>query len=108
MLPSIHVAFWDHVICSLKASIGDVVVAGSAAAAQMQYNIYGRNFEFNDIDFWYDDCGEKVLTLNDMDKMACKSLIYLMVDDECVVFSSVNSSFWHDQPVLYCDCDAVH
>jgi hypothetical protein len=49
LMPRGHWLLWKY----LKESWGEqIVVAGSFAAAQRQSNMTGRNFSYNDIDFW--------------------------------------------------------
>lgn len=48
---------------------GELVVAGSFAAAQMQENIFGSHHGFNDIDFWYDEDHNCLLTCKKVRKL---------------------------------------
>lgn len=62
-MPGGHAAFWKFLYDVLP---NEVICAGSFAAVQMKYNMFGSSYEYNDIDFWYDEAEDHSFVKGDL------------------------------------------
>ena len=65
-MPKSHLCLWKYLYEKLQ---NEVIVAGSFAAAQMRYNKFGSTNSYNDIDFWYNEDHDSLLTKGDIEDL---------------------------------------
>ena len=63
IMPPGHIALWKFLHDVLP---NEVVCAGSLASVQMKYNMFGASYDYNDIDFWYDEDDEANFKKSDL------------------------------------------
>ena len=61
IMPDSHLCFWNYLYDVLP---NELIVAGSFASVQMRQNIHGSSHEYNDIDVWYKDNHDNVISAN--------------------------------------------
>ena len=86
MMPTSHLCLWKHLYDKLQ---NEVVVAGSFAAAQMRYNKFGSTNSYNDIDCWYNEDHDNLLTMVDIEALVGE--INCVV---CLSRTAINSMFF--------------
>ena len=59
IMPDSHLSFWKYLYDVLP---NEIIVAGSFASSQMARNLHGSTHEYNDIDLWYEDDYDNVIT----------------------------------------------
>ena len=59
IMPESHLCFWKYLYDVLPS---ELIVAGSFASVQMRQNIHGSAYKYNDIDVWYDDDCDNVIS----------------------------------------------
>ena len=74
IMPRPELAFWDYVSDQMD---GDVIVAGSFAAAQMEHNIYDTHHGYNNINLWYNEPDGIPMCHDQLTRIACR--LYLSV-----------------------------
>ena len=68
-MPLHHLTLWKHLNESLS---NELIVAGSFASTQMRYNLSGIKTVYNDIDYWYDETEDDILTQTELQSIICK------------------------------------
>ena len=63
IMPGGHLALWKFLYDVLP---NEVICAGSFASVQMKYNMFGSSYEYNDIDFWYDEAEDHNFVKGDL------------------------------------------
>lgn len=69
-MPDGHLQFWKYLY---KVLPGELVVAGSFAAAQMRQNIHESTQQYNDIGIWYEE-GEEQMTSDELESVVGKQI----------------------------------
>lgn len=74
IMPRSQLAFWDFLSDQLD---GDVIVAGSFAAAQMEHNAYDSHRGYNNINIWYNEPDGIPLCHDQLTALACTCYVSL-------------------------------
>lgn len=86
-MPKSHLGLWKHLYKELQ---NELVVAGSFAAAQMRHNKLGSTSTYNDIDFWYNEDHDKLITETELQGLISKINIipfFLLLQPYFILFS---------------------
>ena len=72
IMPKGHLCLWKHLCEHLN---NELVVAGSFAAVQMRYNKLGSTNSYNDIDFWYNEDHNNLITEGKVESLIGKTRV---------------------------------